>query len=78
MDFKVLGSYIEYAQAAKRLDEVMDAPHGTPEAEERKILIQLFIQFERDIQKKSFYPKEYLSKALLLLPALSVVFATPQ
>lgn len=47
----MLGCLVEYDQAAKRLEEVMDAPAGTPEADERTVLIQLFIKYEKDINK---------------------------
>ena len=51
MNYTVLGCLIEYDQAAKRLEEIMDAPPGTPEAKERKFLIQLFINYEKDLKK---------------------------
>jgi len=51
MHFLVLGCLIEYKQAAKRLEQIMDAQPGTPEAKERELLIRLFVQFEKDILK---------------------------
>jgi hypothetical protein len=51
MSFKTLGSRIEYLQAAKRLEEIANAPPGTPQARERKELIRLFREFEKDILK---------------------------
>ena len=49
MDFRLLGSSIEYAQAAKRLEELADAAPGTPQAQERQELIRLFWEFEKEI-----------------------------
>jgi len=49
MSFKMLGSSIEYLQAAKRLEELAHAPPGTPQAQERKELIKLFREFEKDM-----------------------------
>ena len=54
LHFTVLGCQIEYIQAAKRLEQIIDAQPGTPEAAERKILIQLFIKFEKDILKTGY------------------------
>jgi len=47
----VLGCRIEYEQAAKRLEQIIDALPGTPEAKERKALIRLFIKHEKEIKK---------------------------
>jgi hypothetical protein len=49
--FRILGSSIEYSQAAKRLEEIADAKPGTPEAQELKELIKSFRHFERELQK---------------------------
>ena len=51
MKFRILGSQIEYLQAAKRLEELVNALPGTPEAQERKELILQFREFEKDINK---------------------------
>jgi hypothetical protein len=56
MDFRVLGSQIEYLQAAKRLEEIANALPGTPQARERKELICLFLAFEKDINNKKSKP----------------------
>ena len=56
MSFKTLGSRIEYLQAAKRLEEIANAPAGTPQARERKELICLFREFERDLLKLKARP----------------------
>jgi hypothetical protein len=50
MSYTILGSYIEYLQAAKRLEEIANALPGTPQAEERKALIRLFREFEKDMK----------------------------
>jgi hypothetical protein len=49
MDFKILGSHIEYQQASKRLEEIAYASPGTPQAEELKELMRLILDFEKDI-----------------------------
>ena len=41
----MLGSHIEYLQASKRLEELSHARPGTPQAQERKELIDLFREF---------------------------------
>lgn len=51
MYFRILGSQIEYQQAAKRLEQLMDAQPNTPEALELKELIQAFIRFEKEMQQ---------------------------
>ena len=51
MDFRMLGSRIEYLQAAKRLEEIAHAEPGTPQAQERKALIRLFREYEKEIQE---------------------------
>ncbi|MDQ4140091.1 MAG: hypothetical protein M3142_06165 [Bacteroidota bacterium] len=48
----MLGCRIEYLQAAKRLEEIAHAPAGTAEAQERKELISLFLEFEKSIQNR--------------------------
>ena len=49
----MLGSRIEYQQAAKRLEEVAQAPPGTPEAREREELMALFREYDKKIKKLS-------------------------
>jgi hypothetical protein len=56
MHFRKLGSRIEYLQAAKRLEEIAQAPAGTLAAQERKELILLFREYEKEIQKLSANP----------------------
>jgi hypothetical protein len=63
MSFKALGSRIEYLQAAKRLEEIANAPAGTAQARERKELIGLFREFERDLLKLKASPLTRKGKA---------------
>jgi hypothetical protein len=51
MNFRILGNRIEYIQAAKRLEELANASPGTPEAAERKELIDCFRNFEKEVYK---------------------------
>ena len=51
MNYLVLGCKIEYEQAAKRLEKVAHAKPGTLEEQQRKKLLAMFVQFERDIKK---------------------------
>jgi len=63
MYFRILGSSIEYDQAAKRLEELADAAPGTLQARERQELIYLFQEFEKEIKafKQNGRPKNRLS-----------------
>lgn len=57
MDFKILGSHIEYLLASKRLEEIAYASPGTPQARELKELIRLILEFEKDIHTiQAYYP----------------------
>lgn len=49
MNFRVLGSTIEYQQAAKRLEQLANAKPNTPEALELKELMQAFIRYEKEV-----------------------------
>ena len=51
MNFRILGSTIEYYQAAKRLEQLANANPNTPEAIELKELIQAFIRYEKEIHQ---------------------------
>jgi hypothetical protein len=58
MSFRMLGSRIEYLQASKRLEELAHARPGTPQAQERKELIDLFREFEKEIKEVKATPLE--------------------
>ena len=58
MSFRMLGSRIEYLQASKRLEELTHARPGTPQAQERKELIDLFREFEKEIKEVKATPLE--------------------
>jgi hypothetical protein len=49
----MLGCRMEYVQTAKRLEEITNAPAGTPQEQERKELIRFFREFEKDIKDKA-------------------------
>lgn len=52
MNYLMLGCEIEYEQAAKRLEELSHAQPGSCQAQERKELLRLFVQFERDMNER--------------------------
>ena len=56
MNFRTLGSRIEYIQAAKRLEEIANASPGTLQAQELKELILLFREFEKEIRRTERKP----------------------
>jgi hypothetical protein len=58
MRFRILGSQIEYLQAAKRLEEIVNALPGTPQAQELKELIGLFLEFEKDLNINDCLPEK--------------------
>ena len=51
MHFRILGSNIEYQQAAKRLEQLANARPNTPEALELKELMAAFIRYEKEIRR---------------------------
>ncbi|WP_157433469.1 hypothetical protein [Adhaeribacter aquaticus] len=59
MNFKVLGSSVEYDFAVKRLEALRNAAANSPEAKEMKELAALIKEYERDLFKRS---KERSSK----------------
>ncbi|KAA5541183.1 hypothetical protein [Adhaeribacter rhizoryzae] len=56
MYFRILGSQIEYQQAAKRLEQLANAQPHTPEALELKELMEAFIRFEKEMQQSKNKP----------------------
>ncbi|GEO07345.1 hypothetical protein AAE02nite_50090 [Adhaeribacter aerolatus] len=57
MHFRVLGSSIEYQQAAKRLEQLANAQPNTPEALELKELMAAFIRYEKEIKQTGQRPE---------------------
>jgi HTH-type transcriptional regulator / antitoxin HigA len=53
MEIKVIRTETDYKRALKRLDEIFDAPVGSPEGDEAEILGLLIVKYE-----KEFYPIE--------------------
>lgn len=47
MDKEYITSKEEYEEAVKRLEELIDAKPGTPEAKELKVLTKAIVAFEK-------------------------------
>ncbi|MGV3585368.1 MAG: hypothetical protein ACO1OF_00055 [Adhaeribacter sp.] len=56
MYFTILGSQIEYQQAAKRLEQLANVQPNTPEALELKELMEAFIRFEKEMHQSKNKP----------------------